>query len=603
VVASTFKDLWIPESGHPGLFREQGGHRRLVDNPWLYSLCIPIEAGMLTLEEAATTLHNAEYNLENIHMASGGRRVVTSNFTPAIWSVRVLWPGDNFMLAHAYFRTGLARDGWEVLRGNILHTGFNDLVPGDSVDLIGGTDFGDTVHTFTRALVEGLFGYQPNYPFGKVIVAPQFPADWSKASLKTPAVTICFERSGNTSTLSVCLQCEASLDLEIPVRTSAITQVTLDGEPSIYQSRAGFGHTVVRVISPAARRTVRVAVTTADTLAEVMPVEVKGTIGGNLRLVLPDAAVASVVSFTDPLGALHNATISGNAVNGILSKNTGHRRVFARVKTGSLEQLRIFNLHILPATSAPTTLAAVPAGARWSTVDLSAHLAADITRIYEQKYLSPRPQTVSTRIGTDGYSPWCFPHWGASRPKITTENVAALLDRTEPARIVTPHGVPFLWGGATSNVAFASLWDNWPDRVSVSVRQRGEAAWFLICGSTTVMQTRIANAVLRLHYADGAEETLELIPPYNYWNLSPIRGIQARAQFGSAYYTEDTEAFTVPKPWPLTVELGSNCRAMVLNRKLRPGVTVNAVTLEALSQESVIGLMGLTIMNPGPSTN
>jgi hypothetical protein len=36
---------------------------------------------------------------------------------------------------------------------------------------------------------------------------------------------------------------------------------------------------------------------------------------------------------------------------------------------------------------------------------------------------------------------------------------------------------------------------------------------------------------------------------------------------------------------------------MILNRKLRPGVTLESVTLEALSQESVIGLMGLTIQH------
>jgi hypothetical protein len=54
----------------------------------------------------------------------------------------------------------------------------------------------------------------------------------------------------------------------------------------------------------------------------------------------------------------------------------------------------------------------------------------------------------------------------------------------------------------------------------------------------------------------------------------------------------------VPKPWPMTVQLGTNCRAMLLNRKLRPGVKLSSVTLEAMSQESVIGLMGVTLMNP-----
>jgi hypothetical protein len=602
IKAAFFKDLWVAEVGHPGLFREQGGHRRLVNNPWLYSHCIPIEAGLLTPEQAATTLHNTEYNLENIPMESGGRRVVTSNFTPAIWSVRVLWPGDNFMLAHAYFRSGFARDGWDVLRGSILHTGFNDLVPGDSVDLVGGTDFGDTVHTFTRTLVEGLFGYQPDHPFGKVLVAPQFPADWDKASIKTPDVAISYERGGTTCTLAVRLQRDASLTVDIPVRATAVTGVSVDGKPANHEVRPGFGQTVVRVTTPAgAGSTVRIAVTTADILAETKPVDVKGITGSKVTLELPDDPHSRLVSLSDPLGVLGHATINGNSITAVLSKNTGHRRVFAKVKTGSLEQIRIFNLNNQPDPATPAaTLAGVPADATWKPVDISAALSADITQIYEQKYLSPRPQTVSSRIGHDGYSPWCFPHWGVSRPKVSLDRVSGLLDAADPTRLVTPQGVPFKWGGPGGNVAFASLWDNWPDRISVPVHQAGEAAWFLVCGSTTVMQGRIANAVLRLKYADGIEETLELIPPYNYWNLSPIKGIQARAQFGASYYTEESETFTVPKPWPMSVELGSNCRAMILNRKLRPGVKVESITLEALSQESVIGLMGVSIMNPKP---
>ena len=352
----------------------------------------------------------------------------------------------------------------------------------------------------------------------------------------------------------------------------------------------------------AAGQPVQIAITTADTLPEAKPVQVKGIAGSTVALELPGAAGAALVSFSDPLGALQRASISGGKIVATLSTNVGHRRVFARVQTGSLEQIRIFNLHIVGAPVTPgVTLAEVPAGATWQTLDLSAHLTADITRIYEQKYLSPRPPTISTRIGTDGYSPWCFPHWGVSRPKITIDAVPALLDRHESGRLLTPQGVPFQWGGPATNVAFASLWDNWPDKFTIPVRHSGEAAWFLICGSTTVLQNRIANAILRLRYADGVEENLELIPPFNYWNLSPIRGMQARAQFGTSYYTEATEAFTVPKPWPMTVELGSNCCAMVLNRKLRPGVEVESVTLEALCQESVIGLMGVTIMNPGSS--
>lgn len=596
-----FRDLWVAEAGHPGLFREQGGHRRLVNNPWLYSHCIPIEADMLTREQAATTLFNTEYNLENLYPASGGRRVVTSNFTPAIWSVRVLWPGDNYMLALAYFRAGLARQGWEVLRGNILHTGFNDLVPGDSVDLVGGTDFGDTVHTFARAMVEGLFGYQPNYPFGSVLVAPQFPADWDRAAISTPAVAMSYRRSGGKTTLTVRLQRDCTLNVELPVQTSVIHAVRVGGTSVPYEVLPGFGGSLVKLSTQAkAHQEIEVVIDAADRLPEVAPIKVAGVVGSDIQVDFADGAVpVQLISVSDPRAALQGVRMEGSRLLAKLPPAPGHRRVIAVLKVGQLEQQRLVDLHIQPDPASPATaLAEVPAGARWQPIDMTAQLSADITQIYEQKYLSPRPKTVSSRIGTDGYSPWCFPHWGVGRPTIRTEWVAKLADPAKPGHILTPQGVPFRWGGEARNVAFVSLWDNWPDQVEVPVQHSGRAAWFLVCGSTTVMQGRIANAVLRLRYADGVEDRLELVPPFNYWNLCPIKGIQARAQFGASDYTEPSESFTVPKPWPSTVQLGSNCRAIVLNRILRPGVELRSVTLEALSQESVIGLMGISIMDP-----
>jgi hypothetical protein len=66
-----------------------------------------------------------------------------------------------------------------------------------------------------------------------------------------------------------------------------------------------------------------------------------------------------------------------------------------------------------------------------------------------------------------------------------------------------------------------------------------------------------------------------------------------RSDFG---YRRDP--FCLPKPPPPMVQLGDNCRAMVLNRKLRPGVKLTNVTLETLSPEVVIGLMGVSLMNP-----
>ena len=144
-----------------------------------------------------------------------------------------------------------------------------------------------------------------------------------------------------------------------------------------------------------------------------------------------------------------------------------------------------------------------------------------------------------------------------------------------------------MWPGDGKNIAFTTQYDNFPRAVQVPVKRSGRAAWFLVAGTTNPFQTKIANAVLRLRYADGVEETLDLVPPQNYWMLSDKEW----------YYRKDVDAFCLPKVDPPMVQLGSECRAMVLNRVLRPGIILEQVELETLSQEVVVGLMGLTIMN------
>ena len=64
------------------------------------------------------------------------------------------------------------------------------------------------------------------------------------------------------------------------------------------------------------------------------------------------------------------------------------------------------------------------------------------------------------------------------------------------------------------------------------------------------------------------------------------------------YYNYERDGFCLPKNPPAMVALGRNCNANLLNWRLRPGVALESVTLETLSMEVVVGLMGVTVMNP-----
>jgi hypothetical protein len=142
------------------------------------------------------------------------------------------------------------------------------------------------------------------------------------------------------------------------------------------------------------------------------------------------------------------------------------------------------------------------------------------------------------------------------------------------------------------------MWDNYPVKVDFPVNSRtGNAIYFLVSGSTNVMQCQIANAVIRLNYADGQTDSLELVPPVNYWNLSTINSNATAPGQGSRNdYTSEIDKFCMPEELPETVQLGENCRAMLLNLKMRENVKLKSITLETLSQEVVVGLIGATIL-------
>jgi hypothetical protein len=591
-----FSKLWITAKGHSGSYREQGGHQRLHENPWLYSIFLPVDAGLTSPVQAIESVYYSEWALQNDRMPAGGRKVWTSNWTPGIWSVRELWPGDNYHQALSYFQAGLPNDGWDIMRGTFLYSAFDHLVPGNLGGIQGGIDFGDCVHTFARTLVTGLFGYNPDYPNGKVRLAPQFPTDWNHASIELPDVKIDFNRSGSKISYSFELDRAANLELLLPVQCDEILNVTVNGENTGWKLLPGPGQSILQIQWKESAIT-KVLIETGKPLPWYAPVFIEGKIGDAVQLVASDARI---VDFEDPQGVLSQEKIEKGILFAKLSANKGYHTVVAKAMAGKAPQWRVFRIRVNDpvgdATLQTRFVNEIPADARWNVIDIRAQLNADATAIYQQQYLSPRRATVSVRLGTDGYSPWTFPYWKSAPPEIKMDQVDKLLNGEN--RLISPQGVPFSWNAGGKNVAFTSMWDNYPVKIDFPVNTGGEAIYFLVCGSTNVMQCQIANAVIRLNYIDGQTDSLELIPPVNYWNISTIDSHATAPGQGSRIdYTSETDKFCLPSKLPETVRLGENCRAMLLNLRIRKGIELKSITLETLSQEVVVGLMGITIMN------
>lgn len=583
-----FNLLWIPQFGYPGAYREQIGLNRLHESCWLYAIFCPIDAGLLDTEQAAQALQYTEWGLQRVKLPYGGEQCWPSNWVPSIWSVREMWPGDNYQLALAYFQTGLPDDGWTLLHGTFPEQLLFGPVPGDLGYPAGGTDFNDCASMFARTIVEGLFGYVPDYPDKIVKIAPQFPSDWDHASIRTPDVSITYRRNGETTKCAVTLAHACAIEVQIPVATTAVQAVNVDGKSVIWELTPGFGRSIVKIKLPPAYSAI-VDVVCRDTLKLSPAVHISANTGQAVALRVENARI---VDFHDPQGVIKYAKVENGEITGVFSDSAGNHLVFALIARGQTQQWQLFKIHVTNERAdsdlAFKTEVTVPKDARWDQVPIESALNGDIRTIYQQKYLSPRPNTCSLRLATDGYSTWQMVLNKRNKaPEIDLSNLSSLIDGH--GNLLAENRVPFLFSNnGKNNIAFTSRWDNWPKRIDVPVNRSGNAVWFLLCGTTNPMEVRIPNAELRMNYADGVEEKLEIVPPFNFWTLCP---------FGGVDYDYSRDGFSLPKSPPVRVQLGNNCRAIVLGWRLRTGVALKSVTLETLSEQVVIGLMGVTVMD------
>lgn len=246
------------------------------------------------------------------------------------------------------------------------------------------------------------------------------------------------------------------------------------------------------------------------------------------------------------------------------------------------------------------------------TVDMNRTFNANVTDIFQNEYLSPRSPYTTLQLPKQGIGEWCHPL------KTATVDDAGLRAKVKDTDVLkTELGIPFRTPAEGQNIAYVSLWDNYPNQVKVSLSGKATTLYLLMAGSTNHMQCHIDNGYVRAYYTDGTYSELPLVNPYNW---APIEQL----------FFEDGGAFNrdryVPGSTPLPLDYGAQSlyrlrlkTGEVSNRLAEkigfPGVTreldggagvllelpvdsskeLSHLTVEAVSNEVVIGLMGVTI--------
>ena len=196
----------------------------------------------------------------------------------------------------------------------------------------------------------------------------------------------------------------------------------------------------------------------------------------------------------------------------------------------------------------------VASSENYRSVDISKYFNADVTDIFKNEYLSPRSPYTTLALPKQGIGDWC------STKRTADIDDSGLRKAAQSGQLVAA-GVPFATPNKGRNIVYTSLWDNYPDSVTIPLRGRASHAYLMMAGSTNTMQFGMTNGTVRITYADDTSETLELRSPDNWCPIEQD-------------FDDNSLAFRLPKPRPYRVSLrtGKVSRQLAIDMNVRPGV-------------------------------
>lgn len=541
--------LWLKDAGHWAEFQDFMGLKRVHRDAALWSIYTPIDCGAGTPEQnywATRYIDRHIPHIPYIYNKVEYQTLSTSDWAPYEWSINNVAMAEVMHTVLAYYQAGRTEEAYQLLKANILDfmylgsspANFGQLSKMDIATGEGYRDFADVTGISSRALIQGLYGITPNALEGECILRPGFPAAWDSASVHTPYLDYSFKRVNGKDVFDVIQNFKRPLKLVI--------RQNLGGGK--YKDTAFSTDKVQHIEMPT-----------------ILPKEER-----------------DMKDEKEKVGKYPLAeSIAEQAVDAWAStKGVGND--FAEVNPKECREVnmdKVFN--------------------------------ANVSDIFKNQYLSPRSPYTTLCVPTQGIGDWCSTKKTANIDD--TKFRSLIRDGVFMAKI--DGNLPFRSPKEGKNIAYTSLWDNYPDSISVMLKGKASHAYLLLAGSTNPMQYAIENAVVRVEYADGTSDELMLTPPVNWCpieqdflenatafpqpQLRPYRiglasGKVSRHLFRDLHLEVNRNMADVPGFKKAVAEIDGGA-AILLDMPLDGKKKLRRLTLRTLSNEVVVGLMGITL--------
>lgn len=539
--------LWLAADGNFAESKDLLGLQLVHPNSGLWTFYHTLDSEVSTPAQAWQMSRWIDKNIA--HIPIRGANVPDENlFTlPETSWLPYQWSLNNVVMAEAahtalgFWQANRPETAFQLFKGELLDSMFLGLCPGNlgcmtSHDMARGEaqrDFADAIGVNSRALVEGLFGIKPDALAGELKIVPGFPEGWNHASIRHPDFNLEFRRSGLKETYRVESKFAKpmELDLQIAALRTAL-EANVNGKSAQWNWVGNiYGVRRIEIKSPAAEK-----------------FEVVINWQGELPAANPGPEVAPPAP----------------------------------------EKIVPFDWN-----------QKISADKGFTSINLAPFFNDRVTQIFRNDYRSPRSPFASLASPKQGIGGWCEPNASFDVDDSGLRARAA----KNGGKIILPDGIPLATPGAAGekNIIYTSQWDNYPREVSVPLAGKSSHAFLLMAGSTGALQSQFDNGEIIIAYADGSTEKMPLRNPTNWWPID------------QDYFTDDF-AFRRAGPLPPRVDLRTGKirlldakafkgpggkipggAATVLELPLDQNKALRSLTVRALANEVVIGLMSVTL--------
>jgi hypothetical protein len=608
------KQLWMADRGWYAEYKDLLGNKLLHPSAGLWTIYHTIDSKVPDAFKAYQSLRYIDNNIPHIPVIANGwdeknmYLLSETNWQPYTWSLNNVVFAENLHTALAYWQGNRCDKAFQLWRSTILESMYLSSAPGNFqqlsfYDAIRGElyrDFADGIGMAARTLVEGLYGIVPDALNKTLIVKPGFPSTWDHASIITPGVQFYFTRTGIKETYTIRQVKGKTLSLKVilPAWKDNIASILANGKPVKWRnSNSAMGKPLVEIDLPANND-------------YTIVIEWKGKEIESLffrkhlykyETFVVSSKTQSGFELFDPQKVFKTTSVGNDFFSGKIGQQDGHKTFFIKTKQGAFSWWQPIDIYIIIQAEA-VEVRKIQSPPKMDKVDLSTYFNDSVTQIFKNKYLSPRPTSPTLQLPVHGIGNWAYHSVQVNISDSGLRAKAGSMNEITTGKYISLQ-TPGTTG--TKNIIFTSLWDNYPDSVTIPLSGSAYHVYLLMAGSTNPMQSRIVNAEVEVYYTDGTSDLLELRNPQNWW---PIE---------QDYYV-DGYAFTTDAPRPTRISLKTGNEIMpgykynsvrgfsnfgidggaatVLDLPLNNKKKLKKLVLKTIANDVVIGLMSVTLL-------